>query len=322
MLNPYNISYPKVSIIIPVYNGSNYLAHAIECALNQTYDNIEVIVVNDGSADEGRTETVAQSYGNKIQYYYKENGGVSSALNYGIKKMTGDYFSWLSHDDGYSESKIKDSIELLRRTGRLGERCIAFTGGIYINSEGGKIKAFRSYFEENNIYPGKQVVEIMTQKGTLNGCCMLIPKSAFDEVGTFEESLRYSQDSLMWYRIFLSGYELVSDNKENVFYRIHRKQTSQTRRDLYEHDIAYIAKNLAQPLTEIDSTHTILYQYIKRITRNQCKQALDFLMEYSIEHKLFSKKQMLKLRIDRFKGAIRYSFVRYTKNVLFKFKSK
>ena len=103
---------PLVSIIIPVYNGSNYLSQAIDSALAQTYKNIEIIVVNDGSKDDGATEKIALSYGDKIRYYAKENGGVSSALNYGIEKMKGEYFSWLSHDDKYTPSKIEDQMSL------------------------------------------------------------------------------------------------------------------------------------------------------------------------------------------------------------------
>ena len=88
---------PKVSIIIPCYNGEKYLKNAIDSALSQSYENIEVIVVNDGSEDD--TEKIALEYGKKIRYFKKKNGGVSSALNLGIKEMEGEYFSWLSHDE-------------------------------------------------------------------------------------------------------------------------------------------------------------------------------------------------------------------------------
>ena len=88
---------PTVSIIIPVYNGSNYLQEAIDSALAQTYPNCEILVINDGSCDEGKTEAIALSYGDRIRYFKKENGGVASALNMGIRQMTGEYFSWLSH---------------------------------------------------------------------------------------------------------------------------------------------------------------------------------------------------------------------------------
>ena len=104
---------PLVSIIIPVYNGSNYMREAIDSALAQTYQNTEVIVVNDGSNDDGATDEIARSYGDKIRYFIKENGGVSSALNLGIRMMKGDYFSWLSHDDVYTPAKLEKQIALL-----------------------------------------------------------------------------------------------------------------------------------------------------------------------------------------------------------------
>lgn len=68
---------PLVSIVIPVYNGSNYLQEALDSAVAQTYKNLEIIVVNDGSTDD--TENIALSYGDKIRYFYKENGGTSTA---------------------------------------------------------------------------------------------------------------------------------------------------------------------------------------------------------------------------------------------------
>ena len=112
MLKTMKIEYePLVSIIIPAYNASNYLKEAIESALNQTYKNVEIIVVNDGSNDGGQTRAVAEEYKEKIAYYEKENGGSSSALNYGIKKMNGEWFSWLSHDDVYYPDKIQKQID-------------------------------------------------------------------------------------------------------------------------------------------------------------------------------------------------------------------
>ena len=104
---------PLVSIVIPVYNGANFLKEAIESALAQTYANIEILVVNDGSTDEGKTRNIALSYGDKIRYFEKVNGGVSSALNLGIKEMKGEYFSWLSHDDVYFPKKIETQIKFL-----------------------------------------------------------------------------------------------------------------------------------------------------------------------------------------------------------------
>ncbi len=101
---------PFVSIVIPVYNGANYLREAIESALGQTYPDVEVIVVNDGSNDGGKTRDVALSFGNRIRYLEKTNGGVATALNLGVREMRGELFAWLSHDDVYYPEKIARQV--------------------------------------------------------------------------------------------------------------------------------------------------------------------------------------------------------------------
>lgn len=311
---------PKVSIIIPVYNGSNYLSNAIECALRQTYDNLEVIVVNDGSTDDGKTEQIALSYGDRICYYCKPNGGVSSALNYGIRKMTGQYFSWLSHDDAYSPGKIKASVDLLRGCGALGKKVVAFTGGHFIDTLGSRIGDFPRFFDAKRLYSGLEVVKIMSQKGTLNGCCMLIPQKAFEETGFFHESLRYSQDSLMWYQIFLAGYGLISDNLPNVMYRLHRNQVSQLRRDLFEHDSLVIAKLLAEPLAQADGSGELLMRYIKRLTKYECKDAIRYLCAYAAEKGYLNGFRRVKITLFRGLGFFRYRIITFTKKMLIRFR--
>ena len=314
------MQFPKVSIVIPVYNGSNYLANAIECALQQTYDNLEVIVVNDGSTDDGKTEKIALSYGNRIRYFCKPNGGVSSALNYGIQKMTGQYFSWLSHDDAYSPDKVKDSVELLGSCDAIEKKVVAFTGGYFIDTLGNRIKNFTQYFAERRVYSGLDVVNIMSKKGTLNGCCMLIPREAFEDAGYFDENLRYSQDSLMWYRIFLSGYSLVSDNNPNVMYRLHGNQASQLRRDLYEHDALVIAKLLAEPLAKADGSGALLKRYTRRLTKYQCNEAISYLYNYADTHGYLGFKDRVELKAHRILGSFRYRIVTGVKKMLIRFR--
>jgi len=86
-----------VSIIIPVYNGEKYLEETLISCINQTYSNIEVITVDDGSSDQ--SSKILKKYSDKIKILTKKNGGTASALNAGIKIMHGEWFKWLSHDD-------------------------------------------------------------------------------------------------------------------------------------------------------------------------------------------------------------------------------
>src|SRR5206468_12898184 len=95
------------------FNGSNYLSQAIDSALAQTYKNIEVVVVNDGSNDGGTTEGIAHSYGERIRYFAKPNGGCSSALNRAVQVSRGSYISWLSHDDLLAPTKIERQVAFL-----------------------------------------------------------------------------------------------------------------------------------------------------------------------------------------------------------------
>ncbi|MBP8689340.1 glycosyltransferase [Patescibacteria group bacterium] len=190
---------PKVSIVIPVYNGSNYLREAIDSALAQTYKNIEVIVINDGSNDKGKTDKICKSYGKKIRYFKKENGGVSSALNMGIEKMKGGYFSWLSHDDIYYPNKIEKQIKYLSKN--YDDKKILFCDYELINGKGEHIQFVKLDHKEL-----KEKPEYALLRGCINGITLLIPKSAFDKYGKFDETLKCVQDYDMWRR-FMESYK-------------------------------------------------------------------------------------------------------------------
>jgi glycosyltransferase involved in cell wall biosynthesis len=192
---------PRVSIVIPVYNGSNYLAQAIDSALAQTYNNVEVIVINDGSNDGGATESIAKAYGDRIRYYKKKNGGVSTALNLGIKKMKGEYFSWLSHDDTYKPFKIEKQVEFLSAIGR---RDIVLYSDYEIINE--KSELIEKCVLDHDML--ERVPMYAFLRGAVNGITLLIPKKAFDEHGYFNTSLRCAQDYDMWLRI-LEGYDFI-----------------------------------------------------------------------------------------------------------------
>lgn len=189
---------PKVSIIIPVYNGSNYLQEAIDSALAQTYPNCEILVINDGSCDEGKTEAIALSYGDRIRYFKKENGGVASALNMGIRQMTGEYFSWLSHDDVYYPNKVKREVQAILASGdpmKLVQCEYDFydeATGTYTPTDFSKTYTLEQL--TNSVFSVLQL--------QIHACCALIHKSHFDRVGMFDEGLRTVQDIEMWFRLF------------------------------------------------------------------------------------------------------------------------
>jgi len=189
---------PLVSIIIPVYNGSNFMREAIDSALAQTYDNCEILVINDGSNDNGETEKIALSYGSDIRYYAKENGGVSTALNMGIANMKGEYFSWLSHDDMYYPEKIQYQIDFIKKN--CLPQAIIYCGYEVIDEFSDK----EDELDPTLMYPLEKLNMSLfpVVKGLINGCSLLIHKDHFERTGLFDNDLKATQDYDLWFKMF------------------------------------------------------------------------------------------------------------------------
>lgn len=176
-----------------MYNGAAFLRHAVDSALAQTYRDVEVIVVNDGSDDGGATERIAVSYGDRIRYFAKGNGGVASALNLGIREMTGECFSWLSHDDVYLPRKIAAQVAALARET---EPVILYGDYEEIDERGRRLGVVRTGFMKARDFRMALITDI-----PVNGCTALVPGECFDDVGVFDESLRVTQDYDLWFRM-------------------------------------------------------------------------------------------------------------------------
>ena len=210
---------PLVSIVIPVFNGSNYLREAIDSALGQTYKSIEVIVVNDGSNDGGKTREIVLSYGGRVRYFEKENGGVASALNEGLKEMNGEYFSWLSHDDMYYPSKVEKQISFLKGKKNKGN-IIVYSDYELINE---KSKVIRKKKLNHMLLTKKPLYSLL--RGCVHGCSLLIPRLAFDKCGFFDENLKTTQDYELWF-IMIKHFSFIHIPEILVKSRWHKEQGS------------------------------------------------------------------------------------------------
>jgi hypothetical protein len=307
--------YPKVSIVIPAYNASNYLAQAIESALHQDYKNLEVIVVNDGSNDNGKTREVALAFGDTIRYFEKENGGSSSALNVGISKMTGDWFSWLSHDDLYYENKVSREIELLNQLIDAGlqekqiYKQVCFTPSDIINANGELIKKSNKNkcLRIKKIYDSPNANSILIsypiQLG-FYGCSCLIHKKVFEKIGVFDESLRLLNDMDMWFRLYSNGYKINYIADALVLERIHGAQVSKSIGYSYhnkEQDI-YWQRSLKWLIDNCQYDYDLFYNYgviaYEKTRYNEGREA------FAIAAEIDSKKKY-RIWIDK-----RYYFVK------------
>ncbi len=250
---------PLVSIVIPVYNGSNYLRGAIDSTLDQTYKNIEVLVINDGSSDNGATKEIALSYGDKIRYFEKQNGGVASALNFGITKMKGEYFSWLSHDDIYYCHKIEKQIDVVKS--HYCRDIVVFSD--YELLYGKKLKTSTT----GNIYSiSKSNHFYGLFYNLIHGSTILIPAECFKTIGLFNEELRTTNDYELFYRLGMK-YKFVHLSEYLVKVRIHDKQDSLVKNKDHFDDCNTLWINFLDtyPAAEILKFEKTLYLFYARM---------------------------------------------------------
>jgi glycosyltransferase involved in cell wall biosynthesis len=209
----------RVSIIIPVYNAEKYIQECIESALNQTYPDIEVIAVNDGSKD--NSLKILEQYSNKIRIISKENGGTASALNVGIKTMTGEWFKWLSADDVLYPNAVEELI--LAAKSLPNRKFILYSNYEIIDSDG---KIMNTVIESNyNKLDLFNLNVILLDHFIGNGTTSLIHKSTIEECGMFNENIGYKEDYELWLRFcVLCNCGLYLVPKVLAKYRKHEKQ--------------------------------------------------------------------------------------------------
>ncbi|MEM3173213.1 MAG: glycosyltransferase [Candidatus Nitrosotenuis sp.] len=212
----------KVSIVIPVYNAAKYLRYCLDSAIKQTYGDLEIIAINDGSTDESLK--ILEEYTSKIYIINKENGGTASALNTGIRAMRGEWFKWLSADDVLYPHAIE---ELVREAEQILDKknTILYSNYDIIDSNGNTIKQFIEPNYNNTSQFDFNLILLDHYIG--NGTTSLIHKSALDEYGYFDETVGFAEDYELWLRFcLLHNCRLHLVPKILAKYRVHSTQLS------------------------------------------------------------------------------------------------
>lgn len=131
---------PKVSVIIPTYNLSSMVKNTINSVLDQTEQGLEVIVVDDGSTDDTRV-VVTRIRDGRIKYFYKDNGGTSSARNYGLSKAKGQYIAFLDHDDLWPVKFLEVMTSHMERNEEFG---LAYSPITIMYPDGRQIRSYKA----------------------------------------------------------------------------------------------------------------------------------------------------------------------------------
>lgn len=204
-----------VSIIIPVYNGERFIQECVESALNQDYEEIEVIVVNDGSTD--KTLDILKHYDNQIILINQDNYGVSSALNRGILHSKGEWIHRLSADDVLYYHAISSMVKNIKSNNE-----IYYSDYNIINAKGEIIKPFIEPIERNSKSKVSRFNELVNNFYG-NGSSAIFHKSLFDKI-QFDESISYYEDYDFWLNAMNNGYDLILIPIITCQYRRHENQ--------------------------------------------------------------------------------------------------
>ncbi|MFA7192130.1 MAG: glycosyltransferase [Candidatus Paceibacterota bacterium] len=192
----------KIDVIIPVYNGASFIIKALASVEGQTTQPDKVIIINDGSTD--NTAEVVNKYKEnsklRILLISKENGGLSSARNRGIKESTSEWLAFLDADDEWLPNKLEEQIKVERGTKLENPALIYCDYSVIDHASKIKYKNYKSPIDRK--MSGIVFTKLLDRNRiTASGSGVLIKKEVFSKVGLFDESLKFGEDWDMWLRI-------------------------------------------------------------------------------------------------------------------------
>lgn len=205
----------KISIIVPCYNQAEFLDECLTSVFNQTYTDWECIIVNDGSPD--HTEELALKWCERdprFSYTYKENGGLSSARNIGLSKVSGDWIQFLDSDDLLPNNRFKNLVE---RINSIDEVDIIITN-FNLQKDNTLLAPYCILNSDN--FNLKDIVLKWDIEFTIPIHCGLFKQKLFNDF-RFNENLKAKEDWLMWSSFFINNPKTLYESKTLATYRIH-----------------------------------------------------------------------------------------------------
>jgi glycosyltransferase involved in cell wall biosynthesis len=253
---------PVVSIIVPCYNYAEYLPDALDSILAQTYPDWECIIINDGSLD--NTEDVALNYckgDNRFKYFYKENGGHSSARNFAIRHSSGKYILPLDADDKISSNFLKDAVETIEKDNEI----IIVTTHTQLFGDVQKVIKMGSYDFKSLL-----IVNFLFASN-------LFRRTDFDNTKGYDETMLVFEDWNLWINLLKKGGKVVElpfvgyyyRQKSNSIFREGIKDNKRIFKDLlklYNNNIDIYEKYFENPISLIQEN-----EKMKRVIHNYQK---------------------------------------------------
>jgi len=217
---------PLVSVVIPSYNHQKFVVEAIESVLNQSYPNIELIVIDDGSTDDSVCLIRTLALKHKFSFYEQENIGMANTLNRGMRFANGEYMTQLGSDDGLAPEYIETMLKFLMLNPNYGA---ASTGVIRVDENGELCQDQR---HDPDRVLDFDAIYTRSQRCIRSGI-ILIRGGAFDSVGGYStKATAEARDLLL--KITRLGYEVKMFSKPLIYYRRHPTNLSKNHYKMYE----------------------------------------------------------------------------------------
>lgn len=227
---------PLVSVIIPNFNHAQYLGDAIRSVLDQSYANVEVIVVDDGSTDQSRA--VAAQFGDRILYLYQTNRGLSAARNTGIQAARGEYIGLLDADDLYEPHFVSSMLVALQSDPAADG---VFCGYQFVDQQN---KALPQV--EARPVPTEQLYETLLDGNFFVPESILVHRQCYTSAGAFDETLRACEDWDMWLRISRQ-HKIIGTNLVLTRHRVLAGSMSSDPTRMIQNRMAVLAKHMGPP---------------------------------------------------------------------------
>jgi glycosyltransferase involved in cell wall biosynthesis len=248
---------PDVSVIIPVYRGSQYIAQALMSVFAQRFTAYEIIVVNDGSPETEQVERELLPYGHRITYIKQENGGPSVARNAGILQAKGEYVAFLDCDDAWHPNYLTEQLALLRADPKLD---LVYCDALLI---GASPNAGKTVMEINPSRGAVTLESLLKLDCSVITSCTVVRRKCLLDVGLFDKDRRCCEDYDMWVRIADHGGRMSYQHKVLALRRLHSEAITADPSYVIDSQVAVFRKlGESLPLT---SEHQAIVQ--KQIAR-------------------------------------------------------
>ncbi|RZJ69424.1 glycosyltransferase family 2 protein [Flavobacterium sp.] len=209
---------PKISVIIPLFNKERHIRKTLESALAQTFDDFELLVVNDGSTDESESEVLSLD-DFRIRYFKTQNRGVSAARNFGISRAKGELIAFLDADDWWKPQHLQQLFDLYRDFGQAGLYCVNYVR--FYSETRNRVPEFIGLPK----FPWRGIVPDFFHSSYLDRIAwtsaVAVAKKVLDEVGNFDENITLGagEDLDLWIRIALK-HPVAFDSGISAFHNL------------------------------------------------------------------------------------------------------